>query len=50
MTIDFPCLDCGEPLRVVIQDGKILNDQESAGYMTYVSVPFWKWFEDSSYA
>jgi hypothetical protein len=34
----------------VLQDGKILNDQEAAGYMTYVSVPFWKWMEDASFA
>ncbi|HOD36892.1 MAG TPA: hypothetical protein PLR20_14115 [Syntrophales bacterium] len=49
MTIDFPCLDCGEPLRVVIRDGKVINN-ESSGYIAYVSVPFWKWFEDLGYA
>jgi hypothetical protein len=50
VTIDSPCLDCGEPLRVEIRDGIIMNEQETTGYKTYVSVPFWKWFEDSSYA
>jgi hypothetical protein len=49
VTVDFPCLDCGEPLRVVIRDGTVLND-EAAGYTAYVAVPFWKWFEDSGYA
>jgi hypothetical protein len=48
--VDYPCLDCGEPLRVVIRDGKLLNKEVSAGYMAYVSVPFWKWFEDAGYA
>ncbi len=47
--MDFPCLDCGEPLRVVIRDGKVLND-EAAKYMAYVAVPFWKWFDDPGYA
>jgi hypothetical protein len=47
--VDFPCLDCGEPLQVELQDGRILNE-EASGYMTYVTVPFWKWFEDVGYA
>jgi hypothetical protein len=46
--VDFPCLDCGKPLRVVIRDGKVLNDE--VGYTAYVAVPFWKWFEDPGYA
>jgi hypothetical protein len=49
VTVDFPCLDCGAPLRVVIRDGIILND-EASGYTAYVGVPFWKWFEDPGYA
>ncbi len=49
VTMDFPCLDCGEPLRVIIRDGKVLSN-ESSGYMAYVSVPFWKWFKDLGYA
>ncbi|HVO66517.1 MAG TPA: hypothetical protein VMT12_08550 [Syntrophales bacterium] len=47
--MDFPCLDCGEPLRVVIRDGTVLND-EALRYKAYVSVPFWKWFENLGYA
>jgi hypothetical protein len=47
--LQFPCLDCGKPLRVVIRDGKVLNG-EALGYTAYVAVPFWKWFEDSAYA
>jgi len=34
---------------VVIRDGKFLNE-EASGYMAYVAVPFWKWFEDPGHA
>jgi hypothetical protein len=47
--VDFPCLDCGGRLRVMMRDG-VLMDAEAAGYMAYVAVPFWKWFEDVGYA
>jgi hypothetical protein len=47
--VDFPCLDCGEPLQVAIRDGRIINE-EACGYAAYVAVPFWKWFEDIGYA
>jgi len=33
----------------MLRDGKILNEN-ALGYMAYVSVPFWKWFEDPGYA
>jgi hypothetical protein len=34
---------------VEIRDGKILRT-EPEGLMGYVAVPFWKWFENASYA
>ncbi|NWG02701.1 MAG: hypothetical protein HXY44_07595 [Syntrophaceae bacterium] len=46
MQIDTPCLDCGLPIRVEIRDGKILR-AEPEGLMAYVTVPFWKWFENA---
>jgi hypothetical protein len=49
VTVDFPCLDCGEPLQVVLRDGQVLNE-EALGYTAYVTVPVWKWFEDIGYA
>jgi hypothetical protein len=49
VTVDFPCLDCGEHLRVEIQDGKILKG-EAKSYMAYVAVPFGKWREDMGHA
>jgi hypothetical protein len=42
-------LDYGKSLRVVIGDGKVLNE-EALVYMAYVAVPFWKWLEDPGYA
>ena len=49
MTVDFPCLDCGDLLRIEMKDGQVLNE-EAREYITYVSVPFWKWFDDSAHA
>jgi hypothetical protein len=49
VTVDFYCLDCGEPLCVEMKDGAVLNAEADA-YMAYVSVPFWKWFENIPYA
>ncbi len=40
--IDAPCLDCGQPMRVAMQDGKVLKT-EPPGIMAYVAVPFAKW-------
>jgi hypothetical protein len=47
--VDFYCLDCGEKLFLEIKDGQILNEDANT-YMAYVSVPFWKWFENIPYA
>jgi hypothetical protein len=40
--IDAPCLDCGEPLRVEIQDGEIQNE-DPAGICAFVDIPFREW-------
>ena len=49
MTIDAPCLDCGEPVRVVVRDGKILNTdpEEISGY---IDIPFGQWRKYLSYS
>jgi hypothetical protein len=47
--VECPCLDCGEPITVEMQDGKVLK-VEPQGIVGYVSVPFWKWFNDIPYA
>jgi hypothetical protein len=40
--ISAPCLDCGAPMHLEIQDGKVIK-AEPQGIMAYVSVPFAKW-------
>jgi hypothetical protein len=42
--IDAPCLDCGFPIHIEIQDGRVLNvvPEETLGY---VAVPFSKWLD-----
>ncbi len=43
--IDSPCLDCGEPLRVVVKDG-MLRSREPEGIVSYVDVPLGRWAKD----
>jgi alkylmercury lyase-like protein len=43
--IDSPCLDCGEPLRIVVRDG-IIERLEPEGIAGYVDVPFGRWSKD----
>jgi len=40
--VDAPCLDCGEPIRVVVRDGKIESHEPSA-ICGYVDIPLSKW-------
>ncbi len=43
--IDAPCLDCGEPLRVVVRDG-VVERREPEGIVAYASLPFAQWSKD----
>jgi len=45
VTIDAPCLDCGEPLRVTVRDGAI-REEQPAGIWTFIDVPFARWREN----
>jgi hypothetical protein len=47
--IDAPCLDCGLPVQIEIQDGRIVKavPEETLGY---VAVPFSKWMARLPYA
>jgi hypothetical protein len=47
--VDCPCLDCGLRIHLEIKDGDVLV-AEPDSIVTYVAVPFWKWYEDLSYA
>jgi hypothetical protein len=43
--IESPCLDCGEPLRVVVRDG-VIEEHEPAGIVSYVELPLREWAKD----
>jgi hypothetical protein len=49
VTIEAPCLDCGEPLRVVVRDGRIVA-ADPAGQYAFIDVPFREWRADRTYA
>ena len=49
MTIDAPCLDCGEPVRVVVRDGEILA-ADPAKILGYIDIPFGQWREHLAYS
>jgi len=40
--VDGACLDCGEPLRIVVRDG-VIDAEEPRGLVGYVDVPFREW-------
>jgi hypothetical protein len=42
VTIDAPCRDCGEPLRLDMQDGRILA-ADPPEMVAFVDVPFRQW-------
>jgi len=47
--IDSVCLDCGEPIRVDVKDGKI-ELEEPKGLIGHVSVPVGKWMMNLPHA
>jgi hypothetical protein len=47
--IDSPCLDCGEPVRIVMRDGEALS-VSPAGTVVHTNVPAAKWSENWAYA
>jgi hypothetical protein len=47
--VDAPCLDCGEPIRVEIRDGVVL-EAEPDGIVGQVAVPFREWYKEISYS
>jgi hypothetical protein len=42
-------MECGLPIRVEIKDGILLH-AEPETIVEYVSVPFWRWYENISFA
>ena len=49
MTIDAPCLDCGEPLQVVVRDGRIVSARPATLH-AFIDVPFREWRANRAYA
>jgi Alkylmercury lyase len=49
VTIEAPCLDCGEPIRLTLRDGKI-RTREPADIVTFVDVPFKHWRDNLAYS
>lgn len=49
VTIEAPCLDCGEPMRLTLCDGDI-REQEPAGIVPFVDVPFKHWRDNIAYS
>jgi len=43
------CLDCGEPVRVEVKDGRI-ETEDPEGLIGYVSVPFGRWMFSIPYS
>ncbi len=46
--IDSPCLDCGEPLSVVVRDG-VVERRDPEGIVCYAGRPFREWAKDWAY-
>jgi hypothetical protein len=47
--IDYPCLDCNEPIRVRMRDGVIL-EASPPSIVGHVNVPFSRWMENPAFA
>jgi hypothetical protein len=43
--IDAPCLDCGDPLRVVVRDG-VVERRDPEAIVCYVDLPIREWAKD----
>jgi len=49
VTVNAPCLDCGEPLSVDVLDG-VIKRQDPEGIAFYVDVPVKKWSGNRPYS
>jgi hypothetical protein len=49
LTVNAPCLDCGEPIRVEILDGAI-EKADPAAIHFYVDLPIKKWYANLPFA
>jgi hypothetical protein len=49
VTVDAYCRDCGEPMRLRLQDGRIL-EQAPERIVAHLGVPIARWFDDLPFA
>jgi len=49
ITVEAPCLDCGEPMQVVVRDGRIVS-ASSDTLTAFVDVPFREWRNNLAYS
>jgi len=49
VTIEAPCLDCGEALRVVVREGRIVSAEPPTIY-AFVDIPFREWRPNLAYS
>lgn len=49
VTVEAPCLDCGEPMRIELRDGEVLR-ADPEGIVGYVDVPAREWPQNFAYA
>ncbi|MHC4458613.1 MAG: hypothetical protein ACYS0I_16305 [Planctomycetota bacterium] len=47
--IEAPCLDCGDPIRLVVRDG-VIESQDPTGIFTYVDIPIRDWIRNLPHA
>jgi hypothetical protein len=46
--IDAPCLDCGDPMRIVVRDG-VIESQSPNEIQGYIDIPLKHWAKDWPY-
>ena len=49
MTIEAPCLDCGETMRVVVRDG-VIEESGDGNMAAYIDIPFNEWRNNRPYS
>ncbi len=49
ITVDAPCLDCGEPMRIQVKDG-VIESEEPGGIYGYIDIPPKDWRKNLPYS
>jgi len=46
--IDAPCLDSGEPMKIIVRDG-VIEHEAPAGIHGYIDIPLSQWTKNWPY-